>query len=355
MLTKTMTLIKQTSRILIVDDTPANVFLLEQLLKLSGYTNIVTLTDSREVLSTYQTFQPDLLLLDLKMPYLDGFDILKQLNALENEDYLSVIVITAQSDKENRLKSLELGARDFIGKPFDHTEVIMRVTNLLEIRLLHNATKENNRLLEERVTERTREIENIQLELVNKLLIAAEFRDDNTGNHILRIGQYAAVLGQLWGLDQSDCLLLSQAAMMHDIGKIGVPDGILLKPGPLTVEEMAIMKTHTQKGADILTGSAATVLQLGEVIALSHHEKWDGSGYPAGLAADAIPLEGRITAICDVFDALLSERPYKPAWTMNSTLDLMAREAGHHFDPELLQLFLDNVDRFIKIYNECTN
>ncbi|KAF5031800.1 Cyclic di-GMP phosphodiesterase response regulator RpfG [anaerobic digester metagenome] len=140
---------------------------------------------------------------------------------------------------------------------------------------------------------------------------------------------------------------------MHDIGKIGIPDGILLKPGPLTAAEMAIMKTHTQKGADILTGSAGAVLQLGEVIALSHHEKWDGSGYPAGLAADAIPLEGRITAICDVFDALLSVRPYKPAWTMVNTLDLMTREAGHHFDPELLGLFLDNVDRFIKIRTDC--
>lgn len=353
MLAKTMAFIKQNSRILIVDDTPANVFLLEQLLKISGYTHIVTLTDSREVVATYQTFKPDLLLLDLKMPYLDGFDILNQLNALENDDYLSVIVITAQSDKENRLKSLELGARDFIGKPFDHAEVIMRVTNLLEIRLLHNATKQNNRLLEERVAERTREIENIQLELVNKLLIAAEFRDDDTGNHIIRIGQYAAVLGQLAGLSAGHCQRLAPAAMMHDIGKIGIPDGILLKPGPLTGAEMAIMKTHTQKGADILTGSAGAVLQLGEVIALSHHEKWDGSGYPAGLAADAIPLEGRITAICDVFDALLSVRPYKPAWTMVNTLDLMTREAGHHFDPELLRLFLDNVDRFIKIRTDC--
>ncbi len=355
MLAKTMAFIKQNSRILIVDDTPANVFLLEQLLKISGYTHIVTLTDSREVLTTYQTFKPDLLLLDLKMPYLDGFDILTQLNALENEDYLSVIVITAQSDKENRLKSLDLGARDFIGKPFDHTEVIMRVTNLLEIRLLHNATKENNRLLEERVAERTQEIESIQLELVNKLLIAAEFRDDDTGNHIIRIGQYAAELGQLAGLSASHCQRLTPAAMMHDIGKIGIPDGILLKPGPLTATEMAIMKTHTQKGADILTGSAGAVLQLGEVIALSHHEKWDGSGYPAGLAADAIPLEGRITAICDVFDALLSVRPYKPAWTMASTLDLMAREAGHHFDPDLLHLFLDNIDSFIKIFTDCTH
>lgn len=353
MLAKTMAFIKQNSRILIVDDTPANVFLLEQLLKISGYTHIVTLTDSREVLSTYQTFKPDLLLLDLKMPYLDGFDILTQLNALEKEDYLSVIVITAQSDKENRLKSLELGARDFIGKPFDHAEVIMRVTNLLEIRLLHNAAKENNRLLEERVAQRTREIENIQLELVNKLLIAAEFRDDDTGNHIIRIGQYAAVLGQLAGLSAGHCQRLEPAAMMHDIGKIGIPDGILLKPGPLTAAEMAIMQTHTQKGADILTGSAGAVLQLGEVIALSHHEKWDGSGYPAGLAADAIPFEGRITAICDVFDALLSVRPYKPAWSMANTLDLMAEESGHHFDPELLDLFLDNVDCFIKIFTDC--
>ncbi|WP_373484130.1 HD-GYP domain-containing protein [Acetobacterium sp.] len=355
MIAKTMASIKQNSRILIVDDTAPNVFLLEQLLKISGYANIFTLTDSREVLKTYDEIKPDLLLLDLKMPHFDGFDILEQLNALGEDDYLSVIVITAQSDKENRIKALELGAKDFIGKPFDHAEVIMRVTNLLEIRMLHNATKRSNRLLEERVQERTRENENIQLELVNKLLIAAEFRDDDTGHHITRIGKYAETLGNLLGFEKNFMLQLSQAAMMHDVGKIAIPDGILLKPGPLTRAEMDVMKTHTHKGADILTGSVSKVLKLGEIIALTHHEKWDGSGYPAGLSGEEIPIAGRITAICDVFDALLSKRPYKKAWTLDNTLTLLAEENGRHFDPHLLPLFLNNIDRFLDIRTKFEN
>lgn len=355
MIAKTMEFIKQNSSILIVDDTVPNVFLLEQLLKISGYTNIVKLTDSRDVLKTYLEIKPDLLLLDLKMPHFDGFEILEQLNAIREDDYLSVIVITAQSDKENRLKALELGAKDFIGKPFDHSEVVMRVNNLLEIRMLHNTIRKSNRLLEERIQERTRENEEIQLELVNKLLIAAEFRDDDTGVHIIRIGKYAEELGNLTGFDKKTCHQLSKAAMMHDVGKIAIPDGILLKPGPLTAAEMEVMKTHTNKGADILTGSVSEVLQLGEVIALTHHEKWNGTGYPAGLSGEEIPIEGRITAICDVFDALLSKRPYKEAWSLNDTLALMSKETGVHFDPQLLSVFMKNIDRFIEIRENFNN
>lgn len=355
MIEKNMAINQKNSRILIVDDMASNLFLLEQLLKISGYQNIVKLTDSREVLQTYLEIKPDLLLMDLKMPHLDGFQILDQLNAIREDDYLSVIMITAQSDKENRLKALQMGAKDFIGKPFDHAEVIMRVTNLLEIRMLHNADRQNNRLLEERVQERTTEIEEIQLELVKKLLIAAEFRDDDTGNHIIRIGKYANEMAKLLGFEKNACHQLSQAAMMHDVGKIGIPDRILLKPAALTFDEMEIMKKHTDKGADILTGSVSKVLQLGEIIALTHHEKWDGTGYPVGLKGEEIPIEGRITAICDVFDALLSERPYKKSWTLASTLDLMTSESGIHFDPDLLQLFIDNIDIFIDIRKNFEN
>jgi putative two-component system response regulator len=349
MIEKTLEFIKKNSRILIVDDVATNVFLLEQLLKINGFSNIIKITDSREVLSTYIETKPDLVLLDLNMPHFDGFQILEQLNTISRDDYLSVIVITAQSDKENRLKALQMGAKDFIGKPFDPTEVIMRVSNLLEIRMLHNAVIEDNHLLEARVQERTREIEDIQLELVQKLLIAAEFRDDATGNHIIRIGMYARELGKLLRLDEQFCYNLSKASMMHDIGKIAIPDNILLKPAALTFEEMEIMKKHTNRGADILTGSVSEVLQLGEIIALTHHEKWDGSGYPNGLKGEEIPITGRITAICDVFDALLSERPYKKPWSLEAVLVLMKNENGLHFDPRLLQLFLDNLNIFIDI------
>lgn len=355
MIENNMAINQKNSRILIVDDMASNLFLLEQLLKISGYQNIVKLTDSREVLQTYLEIKPDLLLMDLKMPHLDGFQILEQLNAIREDDYLSVIMITAQSDKENRLKALQMGAKDFIGKTFDHAEVIMRVTNLLEIRMLHNADRQNNRLLEERVQERTKEIEEIQLELVKKLLIAAEFRDDDTGNHIIRIGKYANEMAKLLGFEKTACHQLSQAAMMNDVGKIGIPDRILLKPAALTFDEMEIMKKHTDKGADILTGSISKVLQLGEIIALTHHEKWDGTGYPDGLKGEEIPIEGRITAICDVFDALLSERPYKKSWTLASTLDLMTSESGIHFDPDLLELFIDNIDIFIDIRKNFEN
>jgi len=352
---RTLEFIKNNSKILIVDDMASNVFLLEQLLIINGFSNIVKLTDSREVLNTFIAIKPDLVLLDLKMPHLDGFEILEQLNAISADDYLSVIVITAQSDKENRLKALQMGAKDFIGKPFDHAEVIMRVTNMLEIRMLHNAAKESNRLLEERVQERTKEIENIQLELVHKLLMAAEFRDDDTGNHIIRIGKYTKVIGKLLGFEEKYCNRLSQASMMHDIGKIGIPDHILLKPAQLSFEEMEIMKRHTNKGADILTDSVSEVLRLGEVIAFTHHEKWDGTGYPCGLKGEEIPIEGRITAICDVFDALLSKRPYKKAWKLDSVLTLMNKESGLHFDPGLLQLFMDNKKTFIEIHENFEN
>jgi len=348
-------LIKTQSKILIVDDNLTNVFLLEQLLKMNGYSNIVTLTDSREVLSTYVNMEPDLILLDLKMPYLDGFQLLELMNLEKKNDYLPVIVITAQSEKENLIKALKLGAKDFIGKPFDGAEVLMRVANMLEIRLLHNATKRDNLLLEVKVKERTKEIQDIQLELVQRLLRAAEFRDNDTGNHIRRIGEFAAALGKLIGLDAEYCNRLFQASMMHDVGKIAIPDSILLKPDKLTDFEMEIMKKHTIKGAEILADSSSEVLRLGEEIALTHHEKWDGSGYPRGLKGAEIPLSGRITAICDVFDALRSERPYKKAWSLEDVIATMKQERGYHFDPSLLDTFMNNLNIFTGIRQNHEN
>lgn len=337
------------AKILIIDDNLANIMLLEKMLKIYGYTNTKTSTDSRQVLKIYTEWNPDLILLDLKMPFLDGFQVLEQLNEIKGEDYLSIIVVTAQNDKKNLLKALDLGAKDFIGKPFDHSEVMMRIRNMLEMRLLHNQVIENNRILEEKVKERTEELQDLQIELIQRLVKAAEFRDNDTGSHINRIGLYTSELAKLVGISKYCCNLLHHASMMHDIGKIGIADEILLKPGKLNAEEWVKMKLHTIKGAQILTGSTFEIIKMGEKIALTHHEKWDGSGYPNGLKGEEIPLVGRITALCDVFDALLSKRPYKEPWPLDKVLAEIKKGSGNHFDPSLVCIFLDSLPIFLDI------
>ncbi len=324
---------------MIVDDQESNSLLLEKLLRVYGFTNIKALFDSRDVVALYNDYQPDLLLLDYRMPYLDGFEVMELLNNVKGEDYLPVIMITAQDDHEHRIKGLELGAKDFIGKPFDHTEVMMRIQNMLEIRLLHNQVKRYNLELEEKVQERTKELQDLQLELLHRLVRAVEFRDHDTSDHVLRIGNYAYKLAEEVGLPKKECQLLSHACTMHDIGKIGISDKILFKPGKLDPDEWEIMKTHTTKGAQILTGSTYELINMAEIIALTHHEKWDGSGYPRGLKGKEIPLVGRITAICDLFDALISERPYKEAWTIEDAIVEIRRGSGTAFDPDIVEAF----------------
>jgi len=329
------------AKILIVDDHPANLLLLEKLLVISGFHNIKTTTDSRETLELYTKFKPDLLLLDFRMPYLDGFQVMEQLNSYKEDDYLPIVMITAQDDREHRLKALKTGAKDFIVKPFDHAEVIMRIRNNLEIRLLYNEVRLHNHQLEEKVQDRIKEFQELQIELIQRLVLAAEFRDSETGNHIVRMSMYTYELGKVVGLPEKECKLLLYASMMHDIGKIGIPDNILLKPGKLIPKEWEIMKTHAYKGAQILKGSSSEIIKMAEQIALTHHEKWDGSGYPQGLKGEEIPLVGRITAICDVFDALISERPYKQAWPKEMVISEMERGSGIHFDPFLVKAFFE--------------
>lgn len=337
------------AKILIVDDNPSNVILLKKILAFSGYANIVTTTDSREVIDIYKHFRPDLILLDLEMPHLDGFKILEDLNSLKQEDYLSVMIITSQSDKEDRLKALKMGAKDYINKPFDHAEILMRIKNMLEIRVLHNQANMQNHVLEEKVHQRTSELRDLQFDLLQRLLRAAEFRDNDTGSHIKRIGQYCSALAKEAGQSNKFCDLIEHAAMMHDIGKIAIPDEILLKQGRLTTEEWEKIKIHTIKGSQILADSPYDVIQLAEQIALTHHEKWDGSGYPNGLAGDEIPISGRITAICDVFDALLSERPYKKAWPLEKVLEELKSQSGVQFDPLLIDSFFAILPDILKI------
>ncbi|WP_339863709.1 HD domain-containing phosphohydrolase [Paremcibacter congregatus] len=340
------------SRILIVDDNAANIFLLRELLSDDGFEHIVTTTDPIEAIQIFKSQRFDIMLLDIQMPKLDGFGVLKSLREYAPNDYLPVVVLTAQQDNTTRLRALSEGAKDFLTKPFNNAEVLQRVYNLLEMRTYHSMLTDENVYLEHLVAKRTREIERTRLEIINRLSMASELRDTETGQHILRIGQTSHLLAKELGLDDNFCKLILHASPMHDVGKIGIPDHILLKPGQLDPEELVVMKTHAQIGADILKGDKSPLLKMAHDIALTHHEKWDGSGYPNGLAGQAIPIEGRITTICDVFDALSSERPYKKAWNFEDSLAYIKENCGSHFDPEIRNQFEKSFDDICQIKTE---
>lgn len=318
--------IAQNATILIVDDQQPNIRLLERILRPAGYTNLHATQDPRQVAALCQELSPDLILLDLHMPHLNGLKVMQQLEPqFRKNTFLPVLVITADALTETRQQSLAGGATDFLAKPFDPFEVLLRIRNLLQTRFLY-------RELENKVEE-------AQLEMLHRLALASESRDDATGRHTQRVGLLAAVLGRLIGLSEAQAALMERAAPLHDVGKIGIPDRILLKPGLLSPDEFEQMKTHTIIGARILGGSQFPVLQLAERIALYHHENWDGTGYQ-GLAGEAIPLEARIVAIADVFDVLTHARVYKPAWSVERALGEIERQAGRHFDPRLVEVFL---------------
>lgn len=327
------------SRILIVDDQRPNVLLLEKMLAAQGYQRLIGITDPREVDALMDRHDFDLVLLDLNMPHRDGFEVIKALRQASPDNYPPILVLTAQSDQDSRIRALELGARDFLTKPFDYVEVLSRIRNLLEVRLLHKRVVQQNEELERRVRERTQELHDTRLEIIRRLGRAAEYRDNETGYHILRMSHYSALLARAAGLNVAECDMLLDASPMHDVGKIGIPDRILLKPGPLDADEWVIMKTHARIGADILAGHDSPLMRLASLIAATHHEWWDGTGYPEGLAGDAIPLVGRITAVCDVFDALGTARPYKRAWPVEEAFAYIRENAGTHFDPVLAELF----------------
>ena len=336
---------KLLSTILIVDDEIVNVKLLDKLLSSVGYTNILKTQHPREVLDIITSNNVDLIILDLNMPEMSGFDVMTQIHQA-NIDYMpAILVLTAQHSREYRIEALEKGARDFVTKPFDRTELLARVRNMLEVKLADKFMTEQNHMLEDMVRQRTQELHHTRLQVVQRLGRAAEFRDNETGMHIIRMSQMSALLGKASGMSEEECDLVLNASPMHDIGKIGIPDRILQKPGKLDADEWEIMKTHAQIGADLLDGDDSALLKMARVIALTHHEKWNGTGYPNGLAGEDIPLVGRIVAIADVFDALTSERPYKKAWPVDDAINLIQSERGKHFDPAL-------VDHFMQIIND---
>ena len=329
----------QNATILIVDDQMTNTMLLESILKNAGYTQVHTTQDPTQVIPLFKSLNPDLICLDIRMPDLNGFQVMGQLKIIQTNRYLPILVLTSEEDRETRLRALESGAKDFLHKPFDKVEVLMRIRNLLEASLLNKAVSQQNESLEQIVKIRTQELKETQFEVVHRLARAAEHRDNETGSHIIRLSHYATLIGRTCGMTEEECDILFHATPMHDVGKLGIPDRILLKPGKLDDEEWEIMKQHTIIGAHLLSGSQSPVLQMGEIIALTHHEKWDGSGYPNRISGEDIPLVGRICAIADVFDALLSKRCYKEAWPLDQTLEKIRSLSGSHFDPHLVNVF----------------
>jgi putative two-component system response regulator len=340
---------KEAARILIVDDESVNLKLLDKMLSAQGFSNLVLVQDSRQVLDIYRQARTDLILLDINMPHLDGFEVMEQLTALNDPLFPPVVILTAQHGQDFLLRALNAGARDFITKPFYCNELLARVRNMLDAQLMQRLLYDQKNVLDEIVRSRTDELRRTRLQVVQQLGRAAEYRDNETGNHILRMSHISALLAKSIGWNEADCELMLHASPMHDIGKIGIPDHILLKPGKFEPEEWEIMKTHAVIGANILEGDDSDLMKCAGEIALTHHEKWDGSGYPHGLAGEAIPLTGRIAALADVFDALTSVRPYKKAWTVEAAVDLIKGNSGMHFDPDLVAVFLEQLPDILKI------
>ena len=326
--------------ILIVDDEEANLRLLERILEPAGYTHLRSTTNPEEVLPLCVEHPPDLLLLDILMPGKDGFEVLAELREhLGEEEYLPVLILTSDHSPDTKRRGLSAGAQDFLTKPLSPSEVRLRVRNLLETRFLHLSLQEHNRHLEDRVRRRTAELEEARSQILERLARAAEYRDDETGEHTRRVGQMAGAIARQLGQEEDEVELIQRVAPLHDVGKIGIPDEILLHPGKLSPEKLEIMKTHTTLGGDLLAGSGIPLLQTAERIARTHHEWWDGGGYPLGLAGEEIPLAGRIVAVADTFDALSHRRPYKPAWSLADAWEEIQNSAGLKFDPSAVEAF----------------
>ena len=328
------------AQILVVDDQESNVRVLHRILTRAGYTNVRSTTDSRRVATLCAEDPPDLVLLDLHMPGRDGFLVLEDLAPYTSGGgHLPVIMLTGDASTEMKRRALAMGAKDFVAKPFDGAEVLLRIANLLETRLLYRALAHQNSVLEATVQERTRELEASRLEVLERLAVAAEFRDDETGRHTQRVGELASRLARAHGLPAAQVQLMRLAAPLHDVGKIAVPDGVLRKPGRLTPDEFAVMRTHTVLGAQMLSGGGSALITLAAQVAECHHERWDGSGYPHGLAGDIIPIEARLVAVADVMDALSHDRPYRAAWPLAEVFAEIRRGRGTHFDPDVVDTF----------------
>lgn len=342
-------------RILVVDDEERNLRLMEAILLPLGY-DIRFARDGKQAVQRAGTDRADLILLDIMMPKMDGFEAARALKADNDTRSIPIVMVTALQDVTDRVKALEAGADDFLSKPVDKTEVRARVASLLKVKAYNDHMRHYQTELESQVTERTKElkkafdkVKSVSLEAIFRLTRAAEYKDEDTGDHIQRMSNYSAVIARAMGLEDQVTETILYTAPMHDIGKIGIPDHILLKPGTLTPDEWTIMKQHTLIGARILEGSDTEALRMGEIVALTHHEKWDGTGYPRGLNGKDIPLAGRIVAIADVFDALTSKRPYKDPFSLEKSYDIIKQGRGTHFDPEVVDAFFASEKELLDI------
>jgi putative two-component system response regulator len=338
--------------VLVTDDDPGIREVLSDILNAEGYHTLQS-GGGMETLKLLSDNSVDVVLLDINMPGMDGLETTRRIKSDPSLKHIPVVIVTGQEDTASRLEALKLGADDFLTKPPHMAELSARVRSLVQVKAYHDHLLNYQKQLEETVQQRTRELRQTLDELAQAnerlkssslntiycLSRAAEYKDEDTAAHILRIGEYARVIGRQIGLSASDQEMLIYATPMHDIGKIGIPDRILLKPGKLDTEEWAIMKQHTVFGAEILTVEADGFLGLAKTIALTHHEHWDGGGYPHGLAGEKIPISGRITAVADVFDALSSDRPYKKALSLEQSSAIIIEGRGYHFDPQVVDAF----------------
>ena len=335
-------------KILIADDEPVSRLKLEAIL--SGLASCTSTSDGQKALAeaknAAEAGRPfDLICLDIQMPVLDGYETCRKLKSDPLTKGAPVVFITGSKDEINEATAFDLGAVDYIAKPFKPKIVQARVKTHLEL-------KGHQDYLEEIIQDRTRKVREAHMEILNRLAQAAEFRDNETGSHVKRLSHYCRIVGQGLGLSSRQVDLLFHSSALHDVGKIGIPDAILLKPGRLTADEFTLMKTHTTIGAKLLDMHESELLDMARSVALTHHEKWDGSGYPQGLAGDSIPLVGRITAVCDVFDALTTKRVYKEAWPLEKAIEQMTADSGRHFDPDIMEAFLQHLDRFRQIQQD---
>ncbi len=328
-------------KVLIVDDNTTNLVLLSALAKAAAEVDVMTFEHPLKAIEWCQINSPDLVLVDFMMPDMNGHQFIGQFRTFKNCADVLIVMVTTENEKSVRKEALSLGATEFLSKPVDPSEFRLRIKNLLALRHAQNLLKDQAKHLQHEIALATASILEREKELILRLSKAAEYRDPKTGAHILRMAHYSVLIAKCLHLPPEYQQTLLEAAPMHDIGKLATPDHILLKPGRLDADEMTIMKKHAEIGAEILSGSNAPLIQLAAEIAGAHHEKFDGSGYPAGLAGDDIPLSGRIVAVADVFDALTSERPYKKAWLLDDARQYIADNVGSHFCPTCAHAFLD--------------
>jgi putative two-component system response regulator len=348
-------------RILVVDDVEQNLALLGGLVRSLGY-EVETARDGLEALAKL-ALGVDLVLLDVMMPGLDGYEVARRVRADARTADLPIILVTVLDSREDRVKAIQAGASDFIAKPVDKTELLVRISSQLRLKEAQDALKRSQAGLEEQVARRTEELRRTcevaadanrrtyfaHVDTIRRMVLAAELKDPDTARHILRISRYSVVLAKALHMSPGETEVLGHAVTMHDVGKIGIPDAILFKRGALDEEEKKVMESHTLIGGRILDDSPSELMQQGQVVALSHHERWDGTGYPRRLRGEQIPLAGRICAVVDVFDAMTTTRPYRPAHSPEEALETMRRGRGAHFDPMLLDLFMDRLKEVLEV------